>query len=114
MRTMRSSRARYSARDSTHTLRSQQDDRIGGCNWRPPILAGRSNDGWQRLQVEQRRTPGLLDSAKAAQRLDCTERMVCRLRPERRIPFVRVGRLARYRPTNVEQYISPNLDDSVL
>lgn len=52
---------------------------------------------------------GLLDSPQLAARLGCTERMVRKMTAERRIPFVKVGRLVRFRPQDVEAFVSSNL-----
>ena len=47
----------------------------------------------------------LVTSAEAADRLGCSERMVRKLVQTRQVPFVRVGRLVRFRPEDLDRYI---------
>lgn len=50
----------------------------------------------------------LLNADQVAARLGCKIRLVRKLQAERQIPFVKVGRLTRYRPSDVESYIESN------
>lgn len=50
----------------------------------------------------------LLTSDEVAQRLRATTRFVRRLVAERRIAYVKVGRLVRFEPAAVEAYIEAN------
>ena len=49
--------------------------------------------------------PVLLSIADAAVRLGVTERYVRRLVYERRVPFYKVGRLVRFRETELDQWL---------
>ncbi len=52
----------------------------------------------------------LLDEAEAARILHCTRSALRRWRLERRgPPFVRIGRLIRYRPSDLEEFIERNV-----
>jgi excisionase family DNA binding protein len=57
-------------------------------------------------------TTGLLDAAATAEQLGCTERMVRKLTRERRLSFVRIGRLVRFRQSTVDAFIDANTVDS--
>ncbi|WP_108666288.1 helix-turn-helix domain-containing protein [Euzebya rosea] len=46
----------------------------------------------------------LVDVKSAAERLGVTERWVRRAVAERRIPFVKLGRLVRFRPADLDAY----------
>jgi excisionase family DNA binding protein len=50
----------------------------------------------------------LLSANQVAARLGCSLRLVQQLAAERRIPFVKVGRLNRFRPSDVEAFIETN------
>jgi excisionase family DNA binding protein len=47
----------------------------------------------------------LLTIEEAAQRLGVTTRMIRRLTASRRLPFVKVGRLVRFRETDIAQCV---------
>ena len=47
----------------------------------------------------------LVTSIEAADRLGCSERMVRKLVQTRQVPFVRVGRLVRFRPEDLDRYV---------
>lgn len=53
-------------------------------------------------------TPDLLDTAEAAALLGVNERWMRRSVAEKRIEFVRVGRLIRFRREALEQYLADN------
>jgi excisionase family DNA binding protein len=53
----------------------------------------------------------LLDIPALADRLSITTRHVRRLISERRIPFIKVGRLVRFDPTAIEQWLDENRSD---
>jgi excisionase family DNA binding protein len=55
----------------------------------------------------------MLDCVEAAEWLGCTERMIRSLIAQRQIPFVRVGRLVRIRPSDIEDYIAANYVEAV-
>jgi excisionase family DNA binding protein len=58
---------------------------------------------------EYARDPAALLSAdQVAARLGCKIRLVRKLSAERRIPVVKVGRLTRFKPSDVESYIESN------
>ena len=46
------------------------------------------------------------DRQQAADYLNITDDLVCRLIRERRIPFLKVGRLVRLRRTDIEAYLA--------
>jgi excisionase family DNA binding protein len=50
----------------------------------------------------------LLDPTQAAERLGITERHLRLLLERREIPFVKVGRLNRFDPDDLEQWIADN------
>lgn len=52
----------------------------------------------------------LLDLAAVAERLGCTERTARRLMVARILPVVRIGRLTRVRPADLEAYIERNVE----
>ena len=56
---------------------------------------------------------GLLDCPEAAQMLGCSPRTVRRMTELRRIRFVKVGRLVRFRPQDIERYIASNMTEAV-
>ena len=47
----------------------------------------------------------LITSIEAADRLGCSERMIRKLVQTRQVPFVRVGRLVRFRPEDLNRYV---------
>ncbi len=51
----------------------------------------------------------LLNCERAANRLGVTDRWVRRAVYERRIPFVKIGRLVRFRPEDLDRYVAENL-----
>jgi len=54
----------------------------------------------------------LLTETEVAQKLEVTKPCLRRWRHEgRELPFVRVGRLVRYRPQDVERFITENTQD---
>ena len=62
-------------------------------------------------EVETDEPPvGLLDVGGAAERLGVTVRFVRRLVAERRIPYVKVGKFARFDPVEVERWIDEHRD----
>jgi len=50
----------------------------------------------------------LLKADQVAVRLGCSLRLVRQLSADRRIPFVKVGRLTRFKPSDVESYVERN------
>ena len=50
----------------------------------------------------------LLDADQVAARLGCSLRLVRQFSAERRIPFVKVGRLTRFKPSDVESFVEAN------
>lgn len=58
-------------------------------------------------------TTGLVDIAEAAARLGVTERHVRRLVSERRIDFVKVGRLVRFDPRALDRWIARHTTKAV-
>jgi excisionase family DNA binding protein len=63
-------------------------------------------------KVEARRSSSsreeLLTEDEVAQWLRVTPRMVRRLRAERRLKYLKVGRYVRFRPADVEEYLQFN------
>lgn len=57
---------------------------------------------------------GLWTMGETAEWLNVPERMVRRLVAERRIPFVKVGRYVRFRPTDVEAWRDGNVRPPVV
>lgn len=55
----------------------------------------------------------LLDPPAAAARLGITERHLRGLTQDRKIPFVRVGRLKRYDPDDLDNWIEENRTEAV-
>lgn len=55
--------------------------------------------------VDADRTPALIDLAEVARRLAVNERHVRRLVAERRIPFVKWGRLLRFDPAAIDDWL---------
>jgi excisionase family DNA binding protein len=56
---------------------------------------------------------GLLDCQQVAHLLGCSLRTVRRMCELRRVPFVKVGRLVRFRPADIERYIASNMVEAV-
>jgi excisionase family DNA binding protein len=50
----------------------------------------------------------LLSAVQVAGRLGCSIRLVRQLTAERRIPFVKVGRLTRFKPSDVDSFVASN------
>jgi excisionase family DNA binding protein len=55
----------------------------------------------------------LLDKAAVADRLGCSPRLVDKMTAGRVLPFVKVGRLTRFRPEDVERWIQANTAPAV-
>ena len=55
----------------------------------------------------------LMDCADVAKTLGCSKRTVRRMTELRTIPFVKIGRLVRFRPQDIDQYIASNLTEAV-
>jgi excisionase family DNA binding protein len=47
----------------------------------------------------------LITSSDAADRHGCSERMIRKLVRTRQVPFMRVGRLVRFRPEELDRYV---------
>jgi excisionase family DNA binding protein len=59
-------------------------------------------------------SPGALMSVpEAAEVLGCSQRMVRKLVQTRQIPFVRIGRLVRFRPESLQAYIDDHAEPIV-
>ena len=56
---------------------------------------------------------GLLNCPQVAHMLGCSLRTVRRITEQRTIPFVKVGRLVRFRPQDIERYIALNMTEAV-
>jgi excisionase family DNA binding protein len=56
-------------------------------------------------EIEAKEVPRLLDVAGLAERLGVTERHVRRLVAERRIPFLKWGRLLRFDPCEIAAFL---------
>ncbi len=52
--------------------------------------------------------PALIDVPILAERLGCSERHIRRLCHERRIPFMKVGRLVRFDPRDIDAWLTAN------
>ena len=61
--------------------------------------------------ISSRTRSPLVDIPAVAERLGVSERFVRRLVFERRIPYVKVGRLVRFDPAAVEQWIDDATED---
>ncbi len=59
-----------------------------------------------------RRKP-LIDSPALAEHLGTTERHVRRLVHERRIPFIKVGRLVRFDPDEIDRWLDDHHTEAV-
>jgi len=59
---------------------------------------------------KRRPLPQLLDRPQLAERLATSERHVRRLVSERRIPFVRVGKLVRFDPVEVARWLEEHTE----
>jgi excisionase family DNA binding protein len=55
----------------------------------------------------------LMDCAGVADTLGCSKRTVRRMTELRTIPFVNIGRLVRFRPHDIDQYIAANMTEAV-
>ena len=55
----------------------------------------------------------LIDCAGVADTLGCSVRTVRRMTELRTIPFVNIGRLVRFRPQDIDQYITANVTEAV-
>jgi excisionase family DNA binding protein len=55
----------------------------------------------------------LLDCSQVADILGCSLRTVRRITELRTIPFVKVGRLVRFRPQDIERYIALHTTEAV-
>jgi excisionase family DNA binding protein len=82
---------------------------MGSLGLCPDRRVGRPLVGVDRRAADHRRndrTPGsLLDIDALAARLGVTARFVRRLVEERRVPYVKIGRLVRFDPVEVERWI---------
>jgi excisionase family DNA binding protein len=56
---------------------------------------------------------GLLNCPQVAHMLGCSVRTMRRMTELRTIPFVKVGRLVRFRPQDIERYITSNMTEVV-
>jgi excisionase family DNA binding protein len=54
-----------------------------------------------------------MDCAGVAETLGCSVRTVRRMTELRTIPFVNIGRLVRFRPQDIDQYITANMTEAV-
>ncbi len=54
----------------------------------------------------------LLDCPGVAEALGCSVRTVRRMTELRTIPFVNIGRLVRFRPQDIDQYIASNMTEA--
>lgn len=52
------------------------------------------------------RLPQLIDIKTLTERLDVTVRHIRRLVQERRIPYIKVGRLIRFDPNEIDQWLN--------
>ena len=55
----------------------------------------------------------LMDCTDVADTLGCSKRTVRRMTELRTIPFVNIGRLVRFRPQDIDQYIASNMTEAV-
>lgn len=72
-----------------------------------------TTDSPQRSATPSSTSGGLLDVPQAADYLNITEHFVRRLIRERRIDFVKIGRLVRLRRCDLDSYLSSRLVRSV-
>ena len=56
---------------------------------------------------------GLLNCSQVAHMLGCSLRTMRRMTELRTIRFVKVGRLVRFRPQDIERYIASNMVEAV-
>ena len=61
-----------------------------------------------RMNGERTTVDNLVDASQAAERLCTTERHVRRLYSERRLPFVKVGKVVRFRPEDLDAFVEAN------
>ena len=54
----------------------------------------------------------LMDCTDVADTLGCSVRTVRRMAELRTIPFVNIGRLVRFRPQDIDQYIASNMTEA--
>ena len=66
------------------------------------------------MQTNNPPTEDLIDAEQLAARLGVSKRYVRRMIEERRIPFHKIGRYVRFRPTDVDDYLASRRVESTI